>query len=112
MIRVHEEADVLALTQQPRRWVDEPNPFALLPSQASANDCPLLTMAPGAPPASRVSNSFRRRLKGKERKLQSLPGYGYRLAPSNPAFKRPLDWSSPLNPRPLQPHTLPHTFPI
>ena len=32
-------------------------------------------MEPGAAPATLVSNSFRRRLKGKERKLQSLPGY-------------------------------------
>src|SRR4051812_25090451 len=65
-IRAHGQADVLALTQQPRRWVEQPNPFALLPSQISANDCPLLTMEPGAPPASRVSKSFRSRLKGKE----------------------------------------------
>src|SRR5882757_7943789 len=47
MIRVHAQADVLALTQQPRRWTDLPNPFALLPSQVSTNDCPLLTMEPG-----------------------------------------------------------------
>ena len=80
MLRAHGKADVLALTQQPRRWMDLQNPFALLPSQTSANDCPLLTMAPGEPPASRISNSFRSRLKGKERKLQSLPGYRYCLA--------------------------------
>src|ERR1700710_2851907 len=30
-IRSHGQADVLALTQQPQRWVDLPNPFALLP---------------------------------------------------------------------------------
>ena len=40
---------MLALTQQPLRWRDLPNPLALLPRQTSANDCPLLTMAPGAP---------------------------------------------------------------
>ena len=45
------EADVLALHQQPLRWRDLPNPIALLPHQPSANDCPLLTMAPGAAPA-------------------------------------------------------------
>ena len=66
------EADVLALHQQPLRWRDLPNPIALLPHQPSANDCPLLTMEPGAAPATLVSNSFRRRLKGKERKLQPL----------------------------------------
>src|SRR3954471_5386506 len=43
MIAQHHEADVLALHQQPLRWRDQPNPMALLPRQASANDCPLLT---------------------------------------------------------------------
>src|SRR5882757_5408841 len=36
MIGVHAQADVLALTQQPRRWTDQPNPFAQLAGQASA----------------------------------------------------------------------------
>ena len=66
--------------QQPMRWRDLPNPMALLPHQPSANDCPLLTMAPGAAPASLISNSFRRRLKSKERKLQALAGYRYHVA--------------------------------
>ena len=48
--RARPTADVLALSQQPLRWRDLPNPMALLPHQASANDCPLLTMAPGAAP--------------------------------------------------------------
>ncbi|MEA2941160.1 MAG: hypothetical protein QOD09_1689 [Bradyrhizobium sp.] len=110
MIRAHAQADVLALTQQPRRWMDLPNPFALLPSQASANDCPLLTMAPGAPPASRVSNSFRRRLKGKERKLQSLPGYGYRLATSDAEIKHLLDWFFTIKPQRMAAQQLPNVF--
>ena len=37
--------------------------MAMLPNQASVNDCPLMTMAPGAAPATRISNSFRGRLK-------------------------------------------------
>ena len=110
MIRAHAQADVLALTQQPQRWMEQPNPFALLPSQASANDCPLLTMAPGAPPASRVSNSFRRRLKGKERKLQSLPGYGYRLATSDADIKRLLDWFFTIKPQRMAAQQLPNVF--
>jgi CelD/BcsL family acetyltransferase involved in cellulose biosynthesis len=110
MIRAHGEADVLALTQQPRRWTDLPNPFALLPGQASANDCPLLTMAPGAPPASRVSNSFRRRLKGKERKLQSLPGYGYRLATTDADIKHLLDWFFTIKPQRMAAQKLPNVF--
>jgi CelD/BcsL family acetyltransferase involved in cellulose biosynthesis len=79
-IRAQSAADVLALTQQPLRWRDLPNPMALLPNRPSANDCPLLTMEPGEAPATLISNSFRRRLKGKERKLQALAGYRYHAA--------------------------------
>ncbi len=109
-IRAHGQADVLALTQQPQRWMDQPNPFALLPGQVSANDCPLLTMAPDAPPASRISNSFRRRLKGKERKLQALPGYGYRLATSDTDIKRLLDWFFAIKPQRMAAQKLPNVF--
>jgi CelD/BcsL family acetyltransferase involved in cellulose biosynthesis len=109
-IRAHARADVLALTQQPRRWMDQPNPFALLPSQISANDCPLLTMTPGAPPVSRISNSFRRRLKGKERKLQTLPGYGYRLATSDAEIKHLLDWFFAIKPQRMAAQKLPNVF--
>src|SRR6266581_4503635 len=86
------EADVLTLHQQPVRWRDLPNPLALLPHQPSANDCPLLVMEPGATPAALVSNSFRRRLKGKERKLQSLPGYRSHVASTEADITRLLDW--------------------
>ncbi len=79
-IRQRSEADVLALDQQPLRWRDLPNPMALLPNQASVNDCPLMTIVPDEPPTARISNSFRRRLKGKERKLQALPGYRHGVA--------------------------------
>ncbi len=109
-IRAHARIDVLALTQQPQRWLDQPNPFALLPNQDSANDCPLLTMAPGASPAARISNSFRRRLKGKERKLQALPGYGYRLASSDADIKRLLDWFFTIKPQRMAAQKLPDVF--
>jgi CelD/BcsL family acetyltransferase involved in cellulose biosynthesis len=109
-IRSHAQADALALTQQPQRWVDQPNPLALLPNQISTNDCPLLTMVPGAPPASRISNSFRRRLKGKERKLQALPGYGYRLATSDAEIKRLLDWFFIIKPQRMAAQHLPNVF--
>jgi CelD/BcsL family acetyltransferase involved in cellulose biosynthesis len=109
-IRAQARADVLALTQQPHRWLDLPNPFALLPGQASANDCPLLTMVPGAPPASRISNSFRRRLKGKERKLQALSGYGYRLAQSDADIKHLLDWFFTIKPQRMAAQQLPNVF--
>jgi CelD/BcsL family acetyltransferase involved in cellulose biosynthesis len=109
-IRAQARVDVLALTQQPHRWLDLPNPFALLPGQASANDCPLLTMVPGAPPASRISNSFRRRLKGKERKLQALSGYGYRLAQSDADIKHLLDWFFTIKPQRMAAQQLPNVF--
>jgi len=71
-MRERAAVDVLALVQQPLRWRDVSNPMALLESQPSPNDCPVLTMAPAASPAEPISNSFRQRLKTKERKLQKL----------------------------------------
>jgi CelD/BcsL family acetyltransferase involved in cellulose biosynthesis len=103
-------ADVLALTQQPRRWQGLANPFALLPGQPSANDCPVLTMAKDGTPASRVSNSFRRRLKGKERKLQTLPGYRYRLAGEDADIARLLDWFFTIKPQRMAAQGLPNVF--
>src|ERR1700757_2048625 len=40
-LRERSAADVLVLTQQPRRWRDLANPFALLPPQPSVNGCPV-----------------------------------------------------------------------
>ena len=104
------EADVLALHQQPARWRDLRNPFALLPHQPSANDCPLLVMEPGAEPAALVSNSFRRRLKGKERKLASLPGYRSHIASSQADITRLLDWFFRVKPLRMAEQKLPNVF--
>jgi CelD/BcsL family acetyltransferase involved in cellulose biosynthesis len=104
------EADVFALHQQPLRWRDLPNPLALLPHQPSANDCPLLKMEPGAAPATLVSNSFRRRLKGKERKLQSLPGYRYHVASTEADITRLLDWFFRIKPQRMAEQKLPNVF--
>ncbi|MGA7994829.1 MAG: GNAT family N-acetyltransferase [Bradyrhizobium sp.] len=104
------EADVLALTQQPRRWQDMPNPMALLPNQPSVNDCPLLAMTPGAAPSELISNSFRRRLKGKERKLQALAGYRYHVATSDADIKRLLDWFFAVKPLRMAEQKLPNVF--
>lgn len=101
------EADVLTLHQQPLRWRDLPNPLALLPHQPSANDCPLLVMEPGA---ALVSNSFRRRLKGKERKLNSLPGYRSHLASSEADINRLLDWFFRVKPLRMAEQKLPNVF--
>jgi CelD/BcsL family acetyltransferase involved in cellulose biosynthesis len=109
-IRECSAADVLALTQQPLRWMDLQNPMALLPHQPSVNDCPVLTMAPGAAPAALISNSFRRRLKGKERKLQTLPGYRYHVATSDAEITRLLDWFFSVKPRRMAEQKLPNVF--
>jgi CelD/BcsL family acetyltransferase involved in cellulose biosynthesis len=109
-IRAHGRADVLALSQQPLDWRNSPNPMALLPHQRSVNDCPLLTMAPGAEPATLVSNSFRRRLKGKERKLQALPGYRYYVGTEAADIKRLLDAFFVLKPLRMAEQKLPNVF--
>lgn len=105
-----EKVDMLALAQQPQSWMGVPNPMALLPSQASTNDCPLLTMVPNAEPASRISNSFRRRLKGKERKLQAMPGYRYFLASTDAEIKRVLDAFFATKPLRMAEQNLPNVF--
>ena len=109
-LRAHGAADVLALTQQPLRWQDQVNPLSLLPHQPSVNDCPLLTMVPGAEPASRISNSFRRRLKGKERKFQALPGYRYLVAETDAEITRLLDWFFEIKPQRMAEQGLPNVF--
>ena len=109
-IRERSGADVLALTQQPLRWRDAQNPMALLPHQASVNDCPLLTMVPGAEPASRISTSFRRRLRSKERKLQALAGYRYGVAGTDVEIGRLLDAFFRIKPLRMAEQKLPNVF--
>lgn len=104
------KADVLALTRQPECWMSIANPMALLPHQASINDCPLLTMPPGALPADLISNSFRRRLKGKERKLQALPGYRSFLAADDAETNRVLDAFFAIKPLRMAEQKLPNVF--
>jgi len=109
-IREHAAADVLALVQQPLQWRDFPNPMALLPNQRSPNDCPMLAMSPGAGPAELISNSFRRRLKSKERKLQTLSGYRYHIATYDAEIKRLLDWFLSVKPLRMAEQKLPNVF--
>ncbi len=82
------EADVFTLLQQPVRWRDLPNPLALLPHQPSANDCPL----------------------GKERKLQSLPGYRSHVVSSQADITRVLDWFFRVKPLRMAEQKLPNVF--
>jgi CelD/BcsL family acetyltransferase involved in cellulose biosynthesis len=108
-LRTQKAVDVLALTQQPRHWHDILNPFAALPKQPCANECPVLSMVPGDPPQNRISNSFRRRLKSKERKLQS-PGYRYHVATDETDVDRILDWFFRVKPMRMAEQKLPNVF--
>lgn len=103
-------ADVLALIRQPASWTGIVNPMSLLPHQASTNDCPVLKMIPGAPPTDHVSNGFRRRLKGKERKLQALAGYGYKIAKDDAVIDRVLDGFFAVKPLRMAEQKLPNVF--
>jgi CelD/BcsL family acetyltransferase involved in cellulose biosynthesis len=67
-------------------------------------------MAPGAAPSELISNSFRRRLKGKERKLQALAGYRYHIATSDADIKRLLDWFFAVKPLRMAEQKLPNVF--
>ena len=109
-LRGHNAADVLALVQQPSRWRDMAIPFALLPHQPSVTDCPFLAMQPGGEPASRISSSFRKRLKTKERKLQALPGYRYDIAGTDAEITRLLDWFFQVKPLRMAEQKLPDVF--
>jgi CelD/BcsL family acetyltransferase involved in cellulose biosynthesis len=109
-IRARSEADVLAFIRQPLNWRDLRNPMALLPNQASANDCPLMTIVPDAPPTAWISHSFRRRLKGKERKLKMLPGYRYRVAATDAEIGRLLDAFFRIKPLRMAEQKLPNVF--
>ena len=83
--------DALAMSQQPLQWNGTQNPFALLPHQPSVNECPLLTIDPKAPETWHSGGAFRRKLNGKERKLQALPGYRYLIARTAADANRLLD---------------------
>jgi CelD/BcsL family acetyltransferase involved in cellulose biosynthesis len=109
-IRARSEADVLSFSQQPQSWRDLRNPMAMLPHQVSANDCPLMTMVPDTSPTARISNSFRRRLKGKERKLSALPGYRYRVAATDAEIGRLLDAFFRIKPLRMAELKLPDVF--
>jgi CelD/BcsL family acetyltransferase involved in cellulose biosynthesis len=106
-LRERRHADLLVLTQQPLRWQNQPNPFALLPHQPSVNACPVLAMAPDA---QLLSSSFRRRLRGKERKLQALPGYRYFVAATDGEVARLLDWFFRVKPLRMAEQKLPNVF--
>jgi CelD/BcsL family acetyltransferase involved in cellulose biosynthesis len=67
-------------------------------------------MLPGAPPVTRISSSFRGRLKSKERKLQALPGYRYCAASADTEIARLLDAFFRLKPLRMAEQKLPNVF--
>ena len=110
-IQQHSETvDVLALVRQPKSWIGIDNPLALLPSQASTNDCPVLKMVPGEAATDRISNSFRKRLKTKEGKYRNLAGYRYMHAKTDAEVKRVLDAFFAIKPLRMAEQNLPNVF--
>src|SRR5260370_16718049 len=85
--------------------------MALLPNQASANDCRVMTIVSDEPPTARISASFRRRLKDKERKLQRLPCYRHCFAATDVDIRRLLDWFFFIKPLRMAKQKLPNVFP-
>jgi len=102
--------DALALMRQPESWNGLPNPLALLGGQPSVNDCPLLVIDPRAGPSSRISNSFRRRLNHKERKLKANSGFRYTIARTPDEARRLLDAFFAVKPIRLAQMGLPNVF--
>lgn len=102
--------DVLAFAQQPQRWQNIINPLALLAGQPSTNACPMMTMTPGCKSEDRISTSTRRRLRNKERKLQSLPGYRYSVATTDADINRILDAFFIIKPQRMALSKLPDIF--
>ncbi|HWW46245.1 MAG TPA: GNAT family N-acetyltransferase [Xanthobacteraceae bacterium] len=102
--------DLLAFERQPEQWHGIANPMMMLPTQASVNECPLLRIAENSEPADRISNSFRRRLRGKERKLQALPGYRHYIARTDSEIERLLGTFFRIKPIRMAQQKLPDVF--
>ena len=109
-MRHRSSTDVLALSQQPLRWNDVTNPLAALPRQLSVNDCPVLNMEVGAAPQALISKSLRRRLKAKERRLQTLAGYRHYVASEDADIARLLEWFFRIKPARMAQQRLPNVF--
>jgi CelD/BcsL family acetyltransferase involved in cellulose biosynthesis len=84
--------DLVALFFQPLHWDGTVNPFSLLPHQASVDMSTQLNLRGMQSGIGHVlSSSMRSRLRGKERKLQSLAGYRYLQATTAEDVNRLLD---------------------
>ncbi|MBR1070999.1 GNAT family N-acetyltransferase [Bradyrhizobium liaoningense] len=110
MLSARDEADVLVLRRQPTYWRDLQNPLRLLPHEPSNAHCPVRTMEPGATTVNLISESLRRQLQRKERKLQPLAGYRYYIASDDVDITRLLDWFFQVKPQRMAQQKLPSVF--
>lgn len=102
--------DALALNQQPFEWGGVRNPLALLPHQPPVNECPLLTIDPNADATAWIAGSSRRKLNGKERKLQALPGYRHVIARTEAEVNHLLSAFFAIKPLRMAEQKLPNVF--
>jgi len=105
-----EGIDVLALMQQPKLWAGIDNPMQLYAHQPSVNMCPTLYIPSGAKPDDLVGSGFRRRIRGKERKLKVVPGYHFSTAETDADISRVLDAFFRIKPLRMAAQNLPNVF--
>jgi len=72
--------------------------------------CPVRTIERDASDENLISQTLRRRLKRKERKLKALPGYRYGIASDSAAIKRLLDAFFRIKPLRMAEQKLPNVF--
>jgi CelD/BcsL family acetyltransferase involved in cellulose biosynthesis len=84
--------DLAVLCNQPLSWDGIANPFGLLPRQESVDTSTRHNIiGPGGASRPAISKSMRSRLRAKERKLLTLPGYRYVQARTPEEIDRLLD---------------------
>jgi CelD/BcsL family acetyltransferase involved in cellulose biosynthesis len=102
--------DVLALFRLPATWDGAANPFLLLPHQPSVDMSARLSLPPRSSADTLLSATMRARLRGKERKLERIPGYRYMRASSAPEIDRLLDAFFTLKSRHMAAQGVPNVF--
>jgi CelD/BcsL family acetyltransferase involved in cellulose biosynthesis len=107
-----DRVDLFALFSQPLRWDNLPNPFELLPHQASVDASARLSLdGPAIEMVGKVlSSSMRGRLRTKERKLEKLSGYRYVRAATDHDIDRLLDQFFALKAVKMAEQGLPNVF--
>lgn len=105
-----ESIDMLAFAQQPWQWSGIANPMRLFAHQRSVNLCPTLHIPPGSKPDDLVGSGFRRKIRGKERKLKTAPGYRFFTADTDADIARVLDAFFRIKPLRMAAQNLPNVF--